>query len=1632
MSQEPTELAGFEILHRLGAGGMAEVFLAKKRGAEGTYKLLVVKRILPQYATSRRFRQMFVEEAHLATRLNHPNIVQVYEFSDHGDQGLLLSMEHVEGCDLGRLMSQARAKSLKIPPYVSAFIIAEAAKGLHYAHERKDESETPLAIIHRDVSPQNILISFDGVVKIADFGIASANLFREEPGVLKGKFGYMSPEQARGEKIDRRSDVYALGVVFYELLTLRSPYGKLDDDALLAAVRNPTIPPPRGFVPEIPADLEAIVLRALGKTPDERFPSARELSAAIARAFMQRQELIDHTAVEKTLQTILGPDGRVPSVKPARSDEPQTLAAVPLPRGPDVSESHLQPRKVVNEVRHVAVVTLRIDGLAELSASVGAVTAKRNLDSIRSILDDIAYKRGAVWSWDSETAARAVVGLLSNPSRAAAEAASLAVDAHEALAGASQDLPVTLRAAIGIVRGIASGERDEQGHLQNHALQQPAGYLSDELGWRTPFGKTYVAGGMYRVVRRDFRWAEAPSLDLRGADMAVPAQMRIYALVRPLSREEKAAELSLLPNDLVGRDAEKADLHAALHAALTPSEPMSKARGSARMSSPIPSLGAPPSPSSLGLSQAPTSSLHPPGSGNSSSPAPTSSLGPPGPASNGPHGSPSSFGSLGPPGPASNGPHSSLASLGSLGPPGPSAGSSNPPSPGHLSSLPPGVISPLAEARAAALADRAPPTTASPRLDLLSLDDVGGSVPPPQPEAAIVVENPHSATSVQGGFRGHMVARVVKGEMGIGKTALVATFLSELPQTFRILSVECSPVKSELPFATTADLLRSATGLGGDHSLQEAKILVRQLLGPSAARLPTAPQIASRLAELITGKHEEIAEEEAAGYRRELIFTGVRHLFGAMARTQPLVVVVDSLQWGDRPSLELLQELLRNAGPVPLLLLLITRQDDRVAPYVEGLVQIELRGLSPEEQMRLVEARLGVREGVAAVCGELVPKVAGNPFFLLEMIDALLERGTLEIIERPDGGHELIRHDRGDAASLPSTLEQLIGDRLRELPNAERDIVSWLAVAGGPLGEADLLHLARLESDEALTRLCARGLVDRKSGAVDFRHPLVRDVAYLALDPQSRARSHRLLGEHLATTPLGRGLAAAIVAGHLSRGESESAAADFYLEAATAARSAHHAQLVQRYYHLALQLVPQGDERRLIAHEGLEAIYRHLGRRKERRRHLTALRDLAWRSGSIHWACLALARTARLDLDEGYFARGLPITERATEVAHMSRQPTLEVDALLLLSEILRSLGDIQGALNACERALTVTETGRLPLRARAEVLRSKGVLLRYVGRVREAVEAYADAIAVFRKVGARRAEARAKNALAFAMFVMERFEDAIAVANASVAIDLAIGGRFQIAKTLSNIGQAYARLGDAQTGLLYMRHAREAHERYGDQDSRADTLLSNAILLLELGDVQGAEHLTRDAGALVAATGSMYDAVHEQIVRALVYRAKGDADNAATSASEARRLAEAQGLMSYHIYAQAIEGAARVDAGELHTGVLLARTALGAIETAEASEYGIEVRALCVEALRRASPTTSRDAVERAADHIRAVAEHIKNAELRALYFKRPLIARILEEEREIFGDRATKEALRLAPPRAQATAPLAPSNLR
>jgi eukaryotic-like serine/threonine-protein kinase len=332
----------------------------------------------------------------------------------------------------------------------------------------------------------------------------------------------------------------------------------------------------------------------------------------------------------------------------------------------------------------------------------------------------------------------------------------------------------------------------------------------------------------------------------------------------------------------------------------------------------------------------------------------------------------------------------------------------------------------------------------------------------------------------------------------------------------------------------------------------------------------------------------------------------------------------------------------------------------------------------------------------------------------------------------------------------------------------------------------------------------------------------------------------------------------------------------------------------------------------------------------------------------------------------------------------------------------------MQGALAAADRALTTVDGSPVPARIRAEVLRLRGTLLRRVGRVHEAMEAQAESVAVFRQVGARRLEARAKNSLAYSLLVLGRFEDGIGLALDAIGIDLSIGGRFQIAKTLCTIAECYAALGDVDRGLAYMRRARDAHERYGDQDSRADTLLSLAEILIDQGDVSSAETLVGDAGALTAVTGSAYDSVHEKLLRAVLARQSNDSARAVMHAFEARQAAEAQAYVAFHFYAMAIESCSRVDMGETHTGILLATTAMGAIDTLQGSEYGVLTRALCCEALRRAGSPQAEEMRARASDYVRRLLSYVRDPAFKVTFLRRRVV-------RDILGD-ATADALTAA----------------
>ena len=1453
-SATPAKLADFEIVRRLGTGGMAEVFLAKRRGAERTFKLLVVKRILPAHGSSRRFRTMFAEEAQLATRLNHPNIVQVYDFQDYGDEGQLLSMEYVDGPDLRLLSRAARQTEQRLPPFVSAFIISEVGKGLHYAHERRGEGGHPLEIVHRDISPQNVLLSMDGAVKVADFGIATANVFRQEPGVLKGKTAYMSPEQASGEAVDRRTDIYSLGVVFHELLTARPLHGSLKSRELLEAVRAGNVEPPSLFVRGVPEELEAIVMKALSRRREDRYATARAMTSEITRVLFKHQQLVDSHTLEEVIQQFLPRDLNAPAQLPreGRQRDYGSHAGDSLSFDTQGSFSSARAgfagRRADREVRHVAIVTLMIHGREALEQLVGKAQTSRLADQLRSTLDDLAFKHGTRFSWSEDesdegktaitlASAQATLGLMTNPSAASSDAARMSIDVHEAIAGACYDLPAQLHASVSIVRGIAEGRRDRAGHLTHHVLQKPAPAVAAALGQSAAAGQTLAAGGIYRLLRRDFVWQEAGSIEMswEPADTA-HNKMRAYKLERQLTQVEKREKISSAPRDLIGRDAELADLHAAYHQAI--------------------------------------------------------------------------------------------------------AGSS-------------------------------------------------------------AKQTDTAATQAR---TGQLVTRAIVGEMGIGKSALVTTFLRELPPDARGLRVESSVHNSELPYASAGQWLRELTGIRLEEPIDQAKRTIAEVLGDLPKREHTRG-IVRQMAALAVGQFDDAVDEAEADVLRESLATGMLHFFAKAAQRSPLTITIDALQWIDAPSLKILSSLIRRSVRLPVLLLLVTRADRRIARVLDGVVRVELGRLTREHQTRLIEAHVGADEGVAEACAELLPRAAGNPFFLLEMVDALLERGLLDLAKQDDGHVRLVRTDNGDkteTGELPSTLEQLIADRLNELPPNERTIIDWLAVAGGPLSFEELSSLIAGDVADPVVQLVARGMCDSKTATVDVRHPLARDVSYLALSSDEREGMHQQLGELLSQGPLASGLEAAAIAKHFSRGVQRARAANYYLIAADAARSSFQLPLATRYYNAALEALPETDEKRLRPHAKLEEICRIQGRWEDRRRHLLALRQCATRSGNGSWVALALTRHAQFDADKGDSKHALHLAQQAEQVARQTRSIDVQVQAQSLMAEVLGTLEQVEVALKACNRALELAQAPEVKTRIHGDVLRTRATLLLRVGRVQEAIDTNAEAIAIFRLAGARRQEARTKSNLAFSMMAIGNFEDSILLAHEALQLEQSLGGRFQVAKTVSNIAQSYAKLGDTQRALNYFQNALDAHERFRDHDSRADTLLWNAALLVERAEHSKAEQLIEKAEKLNSYRTSTYDEGHARLLRGLIARYRGDCDEAVTQSSRVQQIVGAQSYVSLQLYAMSLEAAARMDNGESDAATVLATTCISAAETMQGCTHSLEVRRLCVETLEAANAPQASDVRTRTCEYVLQLKRNITSNRLRRSFGKRVTAMGLLEVNRD------------------------------
>ena len=509
----------YELVDKIGTGGMAEVFLAKSFGAEGLEKALVIKRILPELSENQRFVEMFISEAKIAVDLNHPNIVQIYDFGKHAGT-YYLAMEYVEGADLGHLMTAAKRSKTSFTIGDAVYIAAEIAKGLHYAHQKTDRYGEPLSIVHRDVSPQNVLVSEDGSVKIVDFGIAKATMVADSrPSGLQGKFAYMSPEQASGKRLDHRSDLFSLGVVLFELLCGRTLFKAASQEEMTSLVKSAVVPDVRDLNPDVSQELADIVYKALSLSADDRFDDARAMQHALMRILYAQEQVHDSGTVSmffRDLAKHIDPDAHAGYAATNVTRAHTSLAATatggtlvtnvttPVTRIVDDSDTYGEIR--TRERKEVVIVAGELEGLFDLRSTVGQDKWLEVLQAYTRIVDSIAYKRDAVVHRVNEDGFVLLFGIPVSSENDAELAVRVTFDLHEAVAGINHSLeyPIQLSAGIAIGDVILEQEVDKTGRRFSWSFFGSGHELAERLAHSAMGREILIGGQVYRRIRRRY------------------------------------------------------------------------------------------------------------------------------------------------------------------------------------------------------------------------------------------------------------------------------------------------------------------------------------------------------------------------------------------------------------------------------------------------------------------------------------------------------------------------------------------------------------------------------------------------------------------------------------------------------------------------------------------------------------------------------------------------------------------------------------------------------------------------------------------------------------------------------------------------------------------------------------------------------------------------------------------------------------------------------------------------------------------------------------------------------------------------------------------------------------------------
>lgn len=1469
----------YQLRRRIGAGGMAEVFLARTAVAQGLAKELVIKKIHTAQERSAHFVSMFVDEAKIALDLNHPNIVQVFDFGQVGDT-FFLAMEYVAGVDGLHILQELLKQKRRMPINLCAYVVQEMAKGLDYAHRKVDEFGEPLGIVHRDISPQNVIISWDGAVKIVDFGIARARGIEEEAGVIKGKYSYMAPEQARAQPVDKRADVYSAGVVLFELVCAR-PLFPGRGKQVLARVRAGEFPEPRSVLPDIPESLERIILKALATDPDERYQSARELQHALAGFQFEQahsaSDLVDSDTVAEFLAEVMAevlaerkrPQQGIESA--SRPTSRSTGAALAEPDG----HSTPDPLPMASAARGTGVGSLDDDanGLGSRQGSRESSRAPAVAGVPALAVDDLGDLEGLDEEEDDELDDGPLVEQFA------------VVDTS---GGREKPIEVRTRKHVvvleGHVRGYATLEqqvgavRAEKLIEQFYEVARAVAYKHDSYVHRAQGGSITVLVGL-PVAREDdasrtirLGLALIDALDGIGHDvhsagndirpalrLSVGIQRGNAAVVYRHSRAGKA-ELSASERSMarhLAKSAPGAEI-------LVGSQVYRVARNDWYFEAV----------SIDRLTEADERSAD----------------------------------------------DTSSATVYRLRGP---------------------------KERAARLRERLTPMTevVGRDLEMKALRD-----------AYLDVINTNETRPV-----------ILVGEAGVGKRTVLNAFLSGIPRDEAVIIRGTTQVATALtPYALIADLARDMLGLAEGAEIREVKRRIGFILPnlyPDDAESREARTATAAVGILLGAKlvdHEYDSDEI-----RDRMVDIVLRIQQKMQPEKPIVLIGENLHWADDESLELLRLIFTLPRRRAVLGIVTARRDERVVRLGTDVQAdiLDIGELSKEASTQLITRRFAQdtepsdAPAVNKLAAQIVERTGGNPFFIQEVLDSLIDRGVVKVQEW-SGVTELGQNDRDRPGLLrwvsrdapiqvPTSVESLLATRIDRLPLGQKQALIHAAVFGRTCTADAVAELLERSVRDELHALIERGLLlSGAEGHYSFRNDMSMSVAYGLLPAEDRPRLHRQAAAIIqrAAVP-GENNDVPVIARHYELAGDRDEAAAHYMKAAASAIEVGGNGDALRLLGRAHKLLPADDHERLHeVHRQRERVLERLGRRAQRAQAIRDMHATARALDSASKRAHTFIREAEMHIDSRHLQDAEAAIAPALRLARTSDETLMQADALRLRAMVTRMKGDNEEVLALCEQALALCDDSRRGMIVRALVINTRGAAQWTMGRLEASIESFAETLIIYRMIKLARKEAAALNNMGVVFSAMGEQEEGLAHYKSALEILSSLGDRGSIATQLSNIGQAYHDLGDVERAERYLRKAMKLAEQLDDIAVIMDAGISMGRVHLARRDLKRARFTLARGLSQARAHADRYQEIRATVLSAMVQIAAGEHQNALDLARYSADISERTSMSVGLTFGHALTGVVLARMGRMDEAFAASSTAVRLLREQKRPERAEEI----------------------------------------------------------------------------------------